>query len=69
MPTKPKERIFMKKRGQAKAGANNFVEFTHVITKETPHTFTLVNGKVVRENEMRKCLDTPEPPVGSFGTP
>ena len=63
------KRIFMKKRVQAKAGANNFVEVTRVIVKETPHTFTLVNGKVVRKNEKRKCLDTPEPPVGTFGTP
>ncbi len=59
----------MKKRGQAKAGAKNFVKVALVIAKETPHTFTLVNGKVVRKNEMRKCLDTPEPPVGRFGTP
>ena len=65
----PNERIFMKKRNQAKAGANNSVEVTHIIAKETPHTFTLVNGKVVRKNEMRKCSDTPEPPVGTFGTP
>ncbi len=65
----PNERIFMKKRTQAKAGANNFVDVTHLIAKETPHTFTLTNGKVVRKNEMRKCLDTPEPPAGTFGTP
>ena len=45
--TKPKERIFKKKRGQAKAGANIFVEVTHIKAKETPHTFTLVNGEVV----------------------
>ena len=57
------------KLGQTKAGANIFVEVTHVKAKETPHTFTRVNGNVVRKNEMRNCLDTPEPPVGTFGTP
>ncbi len=58
--------VFMKRREQAKTGSNNFVEVTHLIAGETPHTFTLVNGKVYRKNDTRRCL---EPREGAFGTP
>ncbi len=60
-------KIYMKGRPSAKAGTNNFVNISHLVAAESPHTYTLSNGKVIRKIFTRICLDNPRP--GTFGTP
>ncbi len=61
------KRIFMKTRPGAKIGTHNFVEITGNIALETPNTFTLTDGRAIRKNLTRTCLDPPR--RGTFGTP
>ncbi len=63
----PSQRIFVKSRPGAKTGTNNFVDITSKIAQETPHTFILTDGRVIRKNFTRTCLDPPR--RGTFGTP
>ncbi len=63
----PSKRIFVKSRPGAKTGTDNFVDTTSKIAQETPHTFTLTDGRVIRKNLTRTFLDPPR--RGTFGTP
>ncbi len=63
----PRSQVYMKRRPCAKTGTYNFVNISNSIVAESPRTYTLSNGKIVRKNHTRLCLDPPRP--GTFGTP
>ena len=66
------KRLFLKTRPEAKAGTGVFSDISNRITTESPHTYTLTDGRVVRKNntKIQSVLNQPTSPRrGPFGTP